>query len=273
MSRPCPRCGQLVAIDDASSGSIRCPVCEADLAEGSTSEAPPSPDAAPSPRPEPGARPERARGPSMVATEEEPRRVSDKGWERMIREMTPIPWDERDRTALARALDTILQLTAQPGQFFRSMATDADGGALRLAVAAILAASLGLAWTLTGVIVAAGTTVSPVWVGLEVALVSAVALAAMGGFRAAVTGLVLRTSSRRPRGVRRLAAFSAAPLLLGLVPVVGFLTGLVIGTRAYAAGLQSRFGLSSPLAWVLAVVPGPALFITALAVLVALVGA
>jgi hypothetical protein len=258
-------------VANGSTEAVRCPVCSAELSAepGAAAEGGPSGGS------ERGAqaRPDRARSPSMVATDEEPRRGPDQAWERMVHGMTPVPWDERDRTAIARALDTILQLTLQPDRFFRAMATDRDGGVLRLALTAVFFASFGISWILTGVIVAGGTTVSPVWVALEVTVATMVVLFALGGFRAAVTGLMLRLRGERRRGVRRVAAFSAAPLLLGLVPVIGLLVGLALGTRAYATGLRVRFGLSAPLAWMLAMAPGPVLLVAGVLVLAALSGA
>lgn len=276
MARPCPRCGQLVAPGSGGSGeTVRCPVCAAELGPGGgskpdgrgggASDPDPDPDSTTQPRP--------ARSPSMVATDEEPRRAPDQAWERMVHGMTPVPWDERDRTAVARALDTILQLTLQPDRFFKSMATDHDGGALRLALSALFLASFGISWILTGIIISAGTTVSPLLVTLEVTAATMVVLAALGGFRAGVTGLVLRLRGERRRGVRRVAAFSAAPLLLGLVPMVGLVAGLGLGMRAYATGLRVRFGLSAPLAWALAAVPGPALLLGGALAIAALSGA
>lgn len=266
MARPCPRCGQLVA--HGSTEAVRCPVCAAELPAESGAGA-----AGRGGNEGAEARAERARAPSMVATDDEPRRQPDQAWERMVHGMTPVPWDERDRTAVARALDTILQLTLHPARFFRAMATDHDGGVLRLALAAAFFASFGLSWILTGVIMGAGTTVSPIWVAIEVTVATMLVLFALGGFRAAVTGLVLRLRGDRRRGVRRVAAFSAAPLLLGLVPIVGLVAGLALGTRAYAIGLRARFGFSAPLAWALALLPGPSLLLLAALALAALSGA
>lgn len=251
-----------------SNGTTSCPVCSAEVFVPASEE----PETAPSDGGT-SARGERARSTSVVATDDQPGPSKDRSWERMIDEMMPIPWDERDRTWLARTIDTVSLLALQPERFFRSMATDRDAGATRLAAGAIGAASIGLAWSLTGFVVGAGSNVSPVLIGLEIALLSGLVLAILGGFRAAVTGLVLRLSRRRLRGVRRVAAFSTAPMVLGIVPFVGLLVGLALGARAYATGLRVRFGFSSSSAWALALVPGPLLFVVGVAGLFALVGA
>jgi hypothetical protein len=258
---PCPQCGHPVEGDPDT--PRRCSACAA--------EVPAEVDATASVGAG-GPRAERGRPPFLVPPRERRSSGGDRAWERMVDGMLPVPWDERDRTAFARALDTVLQLSARPEHFFRSMATDRDGGATRLAVASIVGASIGIAWVLTGFVIAAGTTVPPLGVAFEVMLTSAALMMLLGGFRAAVVGLVLRFRQHRLRGVRRVAAFAAAPMLLGVVPVVGLIAGVVLGARAFATGLRVRFGFSRASAWALALLPGPALLVAITAVVAALTG-
>jgi len=254
-------------VASGSAGAAQCPVCSAEVPgsdDGST-------EASAGPRE--GAQADRARAPSAVATDDEPRHADDRTWERLIDEMMPVPWDERDRTFVARALDTLAQVSLRPVRFFRAMATDEDSGATRLALASFASAALGLAWVLTGLVVGAGSTVSPVVIGLEVWVVSALALALLGAFRAGVTAVALRLAGRRLRGLRRVASFAAVPMLLGLIPVLGLIAGLALGARAFASGLRVRYGVSTALAWALALAPAPALGLGLVVALLAAVGA